>query len=488
MVVPRQVRSLMEFLGKGKPLYVAATRSGMTEKTARKYRDLGGIPGRQPRTYRTRKDPFEAVWPEIEKLLAASPGLEGVTIFDTLRLREDVSFSDGQLRTLQRRIRRWRASRGPEKEVMFPQEHRPGEAGQSDFTDMRDLEVKIGGEPFDHLLYHFVLPYSNWEWAGVCFSESFESLVSGLQGAIWEMGRVPKKHRTDNLSAATHELRGGGRSFNERYKAVLDHYGMVADKNTPGRGHENGDVEQGHHRLKRALEQALLLRGGRDFDSRGEYEIFLRKVVDGRNRGRWEKYAEELAVIGPLPLTRLSEHRTERIGVSVFSTIRAASNVYSVPSRLIGERVEVRLYAETVEVFYAGERVCAMERLRGSGNARIDYRHLIFSLVRKPGAFARYRYREALFPTLTFRRAYDALVERLGEGADLSYVRILHLAATTTETGVEEVLSALLEHGGLKSWEDVEDRVRPDTPAIPTCQIPVVDLGVYDLCLEGSPS
>jgi hypothetical protein len=488
LVGPKQVRSLMEFLGKGKPLYVAATRSGMTEKTARKYRGLGGIPGRQPRTYRTRKDPFEAVWPEIEKLLAASPGLEGVTIFDTLRLREDVSFSDGQLRTLQRRIRRWRASRGPEKEVMFPQEHRPGEAGQSDFTDMRDLEVKIGGEPFDHLLYHFVLPYSNWEWAGVCFSESFESLVSGLQGAIWEMGRVPKKHRTDNLSAATHELRGGGRSFNERYKAVLDHYGMVADKNTPGRGHENGDVEQGHHRLKRALEQALLLRGGRDFDSRGEYEIFLRKVVDGRNRGRWEKYAEELAVMGPLPLTRLSEHRTERIGVSVFSTIRAASNVYSVPSRLIGERVEVRLYAETVEVFYAGERVCAMERLRGSGNARIDYRHLIFSLVRKPGAFARYRYREALFPTLTFRRAYDALVERLGEGADLSYVRILHLAATTTETGVEEVLSALLEHGGLKSWEDVEDRVRPDTPAIPTCQIPVVDLGVYDLCLEGSPS
>ena len=478
----------MEFLGKGKPLYVAATRSGMREKTARKYRGLGGIPGRQPRTYRTRKDPFEAVWPEIEKLLAASPGLEGVTIFDTLRLREDVSFGDGQLRTLQRRIRRWRGSRGPEKEVMFPQEHRPGEAGQSDFTDMRDLEVKIGGEPFDHLLYHFVLPYSNWEWAGVCFSESFESLVSGLQGAIWEMGRVPKKHRTDNLSAATHELRGGGRSFNERYKAVLDHYGMVADKNTPGRGHENGDVEQGHHRLKRALEQALLLRGGRDFDSRGEYEIFLRKVVDGRNRGRWEKNAEELAVMGPLPLTRLSEHRTERIGVSVFSTIRAASNVYSVPSRLIGERVEVRLYAETVEVFYAGERVCAMERLRGSGNARIDYRHLIFSLVRKPGAFARYRYREALFPTLTFRRAYDALVERLGEGADLSYVRILHLAATTTETGVEEVLSALLEQGGLKSWEDVEDRVRPDTPAIPTCQIPVVDLGAYDLCLEGSPS
>lgn len=482
------MRSLMEFVGKGKPLYVAATRSGMTEKTARKYRDLGGIPARAPRTYRTRKDPFESVWPEIERLLEASPGLEAVTIFDTLRLRADVSFGDGQLRTLQRRIRRWRARRGPEKEVMFPQEHRPGEAGQSDFTDMRELEVRIGGEPFDHLLYHFVLPYSNWESAGVCFTESFESLVAGLQGAVWEMGRVPRKHRTDNLSAATHELKDGGRSFNERYTAVLDHYGMAADRNTPGRGHENGDVEQSHHRLKRALDQALMLRGGRAFDSRGEYEVFLGKVIEGRNRGRWEKYAEELAVMKPLPLTRLCEYRTERAGVSVFSTVRVANNVYSVPSRLISERVEVRLYAETVEVFYAGERVCAMERLRGSGNARIDYRHLIFSLVRKPGAFARYRYREALFPTVTFRRAYDALVERLGEEADLPYVRILHLAATTTESGVEEALSTLLERGELASWEDVKERVRPEIPTIPECQIPVVDLRAYDFCLEGVPS
>ncbi len=160
----------MKDLGKGLPLYVAATRSGMTEKTARKFRGLGGVPVPGPRSYRTREDPFEAVWPEVERLLECSPGLEALTIFDSLRQREDVSFSDGQLRTLQRRIRRWRASRGPEKEVMFAQEHRPGEAGQSDFTDMRELEVRIGGEPFDHLLYHFVLPYSNWETASICFT------------------------------------------------------------------------------------------------------------------------------------------------------------------------------------------------------------------------------------------------------------------------------------------------------------------------------
>ncbi|HEX7512400.1 MAG TPA: IS21 family transposase [Candidatus Methylomirabilis sp.] len=488
MIRAEQVRDLMKDLGKGRPLYVAATRSGMTEKTARKFRELGGVPERAPRTYRTREDPFEAVWPEVEKLLEVSPGLEALTIFEALRQREDVTFSDGQLRTLQRRIRRWRASRGPEKEVMFPQEHRPGEAGQSDFTDMTALAVTIGGERFDHLLYHFVLPYSNWEAASICFTETFESLVAGFQGAVWEMGRVPKKHRTDNLSAATHELREGGRSFNERYTAVLRHYGVEADRNTPGRGHENGDVEQGHHRLKRATEQALLLRGRRDFENRTDYEVFLGKVIAGRNRGRSEKYAEELARMGPLPMTRLSEHRTEQVGVSVFSTIRAGHNAYSVPSRLIGERVEVRLYSERVEILFAGERVCEMERLRGSGNARIDYRHVIFSLIRKPGAFARYRYREALFPTVTFRCAFDALAERLGDRADMTYVRILHLAATTTEAGVEEALATLLERDELTGWEDVRDLVRPEIPPVPSCEIPVVDLHAYDLCLEGSPS
>ena len=486
MILAGQVRRLMKELGKGTPLCVAAERSGMTEKTARKYRELGGVPVREPRTYRTRKSPFEEVWPEVEKLLKVSPGLEAQTIFDTLRLREDVSFSDGQLRTLQRQIRRWRAIRGPEKEVMFAQEHIPGEAGQSDFTEMASLGVTIGGEPFDHLLYHFVLPYSNWETARICFSESFEALVSGFQEAVWEMGRVPSKHRTDNLSAATHELGEGGRIFNERYKAVLGHYKVEADRNTPGRGHENGDVEQSHHRLKRAVEQALLLRDRRDFESRTQYEKFLRKVIDGRNRGRGEKYAEELAKMKPLPLTRVLEYRTERVSVSVFSTIRAGHNVYSVPSRLIGERVDVRLYAERVEVHFAGERVCEMERLRGKRNARIDYRDVIFSLVRKPGAFARYRYREALFPTVTFRYAYDALVERLGERADMAYVRILHVAATTTEAGVEQALATLLERGELTGWEVVRDRVKPEPSVVPVCEILLVDLQAYDLCLEGS--
>ena len=475
----------MKDLGEGRPLSVSAKRAGMSENTARKFRRQGGRAARPTRKYRTRKDPFEAVWPEIEKLMEEAPGLEALTVFEVLRGRVDVTFSDGQLRTLQRRIRRWRASRGPEREVMFQQEHRPGEAGQSDFTTMNELGVVIDREPFDHLLYHFVLPYSNWETARICFSESFESLVTGFQGALGELGRAPRKHRTDNLSAATHELSDGGRSFNERYASALLHYGMEGDRNTPGRGHENGDVEQAHHRLKRAVEQALLLRGSRDFTSRASYDEFLGKVIEGRNRGRREKLLEELNVMNELPGVRLAEYRIEKVHVGVFSTIRAGKNTYSVPSRLIGEQVEARLYAESVEVIYAGETVCRMERLRGARNARIDYRHVIFSLVRKPGAFRRYRYREALFPTVVFRRAYDTLDERLGEKADAEYVRILHLCATTKESRVEEALVSLMERCELTGYTAVHDAARDEVPEVPSCQIAEVDLSVYDLWLEG---
>ena len=485
MVTGQQIRKLMKELGEGRALSAASARSGMSENTGRKYRREGGLAAREPRRYRTRKDPFEAVWPEIEKLLEQAPGLEAQSVFEALRQRGDVSFGDGQVRTLQRRMKRWRARHGPEKEVMFPQEHRPGEAGQSDFTEMNELVVTIGGERFDHLLYHFVLPFSNWETARICFTESFESLVAGLQGALWEMGRVPRKHRTDNLSAATHELREGGRSFNERYTSVLRHYGIEADRNTPGRGHENGDVEQGHHRLKRALEQALLLRGRRDFESRTAYEAFLKKVIEARNRGRLSKFSEELDRMQELPRTRLAEYRVERVLVGPFSTLRAGCNTYSVPSPLMGEQVEARLYPERVEVIYAGERVCEMERLRGKGGARIDYRHVIFSLVKKPGAFARYRYREALFPTVTFRRAYDTLSALLGERADVEYVRILHLASTTRESQVEQVLAELMGRGELKGYGAVRELVREEAPSVPTCQIAAVDLRAYDLCLEG---
>lgn len=470
----------MKELREGETLERAALKSGMSENTARRYRDGGVMKGtRAARTYRTRPDPFEAVWPEVEKMLEAAPGLESKTIFGLLLERPDSTFTDGQLRTLQRKIRRWRAEHGPEKEVMFPQEHRPGEYGQSDFTSMNDLSITIGGEEFDHLVYHFVLPYSQWETGMVCFSESFETLIAGYQRAVAELGRVPHRHRTDNLSAATHDLRDGRRAFNERYLGAMAHYGVEADRNTPGRAHENGSVEQAHHRFKRAVEQALLVRGTRDFADRASYDAFLREIFAARNKRR-SNLGDDLRGMKELPPMRIEDFRRERVMVTRFSTIRAADNTYSVSSRLIGEEVDLRLSAETIEVWHGQRLVATMERQRGRGNVAIDYRHVIWSLVRKPGAFARYRYREALFPTLTFRRAYDALVERLGSGADVEYVRILHLAASTSETHVENALDGLLTRGELRDYAQVRTVAVPEPVEVPSCAIEPPDLSTYD--------
>jgi transposase len=470
----------MKELNEGETLERAALKSAMSEKTARRYREGAPRKGALPRrAYRTRVDPFEAVWAEVEALLEAAPGLEAKTIFERLQERPEVSFTEGQLRTLQRKIRRWRAVRGPQKEVMFPQQHRPGEYGQSDFTSMNDLGITIGGEPFEHLLYHFVLPYSRWETGMVCFSESYESLIAGFQRAVGELGRVPRKHRTDNLSAATHDLKDGRRAFNERYLGAMAHYGVEADRNTPGRAHENGSVEQAHHRFKRAVEQALLLRGTRDFAERASYEAFLREIFAGRNKRR-TALGDDLREMNELPPMRIEDFRRERVRVTRFSTIRAAENTYSVSSRLIGEEVELRLHAESIEVWHAEEQVAIIERQRGRGNVAIDYRHVIWSLVRKPGAFARYKYREALFPTLTFRRAYDALLERRGSAADLEYVRILHLAASTSEAAVEAALEELLERGQLHDYAQVRTAATPEPVEVPQCSIEPPDLRTYD--------
>lgn len=471
----------MKELNEGETLDRAAIKAGMSENTARRYRN--GAPARSARplrTYRTRVDPFEAVWPEVEKMLEAAPGLEAKTIFARLCERPDSTFTEGQVRTLQRRIKRWRAEHGPQKEVMFPQVHRPGEYAQSDFTSMNDLGITIDGEPFDHLVYHFVLPYSQWETGMVCFSESFETLIAGFQRAVGELGRVPRRHRTDNLSAATHDLKDGRRAFNERYLGAMAHYGVEADRNTPGRAHENGSVEQAHYRFKRTVEQALLMRGTREFADRASYEAFLREIFAARNKRRIAKLGDELRGMNELPPMRIEDFRRERVTVTRFSTIRAAENTYSVSSRLIGEVVDLRLYAETIEVWHGERLVATMERQRGRGNVSIDYRHVIWSLVRKPGAFARYRYREALFPTLTFRRAYDALSERLGDAADVEYVRILHLAASTSESAVDRALDALLERDELRDYAQVRAAAAPESIEVPSTAIDPPDLRAYD--------
>lgn len=472
---------------------LAAAKAGMDVKTARKYLTAGSLPSesKPERTWRTRKDPFEAVWKEIQEQLDQNPGLEAKTIFEALRRKNPGEFTDGQLRTLQRHIKRWRATEGPGREVFFVQRHVPGRLGQSDFTHMTELGITIGGQSFAHLLYHFVLTYSNWEDATVCYSESFESLSEGLQNALWELGGVPLEHRTDRLSTAVNNM-SDEKEFTGRYEALLRHYRMDGQKIQAGKANENGDVEQRHYRLKRAIEQALLLRGSRDFASLTDYKQFLRLLLAQLNAGRRERVKTEMQYLKALPDARLESDKRVKVRVDSGSVIYVDRNVYSVHSRLIGEQVEARLTAETVEVWYGGQKVEQMSRLRGRGKHRVDYRHIIDWLVRKPGAFSNYRYREELFPTSRFRMAWDTLRELEPLHANKRYLEILQLAAREGEALVDAALCRALEDGEIgpgKLHVAAIRRLLPETaPPVTDVAVAEVALASFDELLGGNPA
>ena len=451
MKTDAEVRLLMRERAQGKTQEQAAARAGMSVRTARKYERAAKLPSqlKPPRTYRTRPNPFAADWPWVVAQLERDPALQAKTLFGLLGERQPGRYRPTQLRTFQRHVATWRLQHGPDKEVIFPQVHRPGVAAQSDFTHMTDLGVTLGGVPFPHLLFHLVFVYSNVEAVRVCFAESFEALVEGLEACLWALGGISRQHRTDHLGAAIRPLSADGQAAaRERYAAVMRHYGMEPTVNNAGAAHENGDIEQAHHRFKEAVDQALRARGSRAFGDRAGYERVLAELVRRRNATRQAAWAEELAALRPLPAAPLAPCREVTVRVGRFSTIQVLRNTYSVPARLIGATVLVRVRAEALEVYRGSTKLLTMARLPGHGRHRIDYRHVIWSLVRKPGAFANYRYRDELFPSLAFRRAYDALAAARPERADREYVRVLHLAASTAESEVEAALALLLEQGG----------------------------------------
>lgn len=479
-----EVKLYMQERRKGTPQRLAAARAGMSERTARKYEHAGQPPSalKRPHDWQTRQNPFEQDWEWVVEQLKRDPALQGSTLFALLCERYPGRYRPSQMRTLQRHIARWRAISGPEQEVIFQQRHQPGERAQSDFTHMEDLGVTIAGEPFPHMLYHFVLTYSNVEAVNICFSETFEALAEGIEKALWQIGGVPEQHRTDHLTAAVRQLRKEDKEdWTVRYQALMQHYGMQPTWNNTGVAHENGDVEQSHHRLKQAIDQALRARFSRDFASRAAYERFLQDLIYKRNQTRDACFNAEKERLRPLPAAPLVPCKEVRVTVSRFSTIHLDSNVYSVPSRLIGTTVTIRVRAETLEGYVGTSLVFTLPRLVGKHKHRIDYHHIIRSLVRKPGAFAAYQYRDELFPTTTFRLTYDRLLLDWPKRANQEYVKILHLAATTSEAEVETALSLLLEAGILPTFAAVRDLVQlPGEQSVPQLRMPTLDLSAYD--------
>jgi hypothetical protein len=482
----------MEEMSKHGRIGDAAMKAGMHRETARKYVEAGALPSSMiaPRDWRTRPDPFEDHWPEIEERLRATPELDAKTVFELLQTQHPGRYDDGQLRTLQRRVKRWRAAHGPAREVVFSQQHRAGEAAQTDFTHASELAVTVAGQLFTHLLCVLVLPYSNWQWATICLSESIAALRKGVQRAVFQLGRRPEWHQTDCSTAATHKIpdgqavlvEGSKRPFNVAYVALMKHLGMKPRTTEVGEKEQNGDVEAGHRALKHRLDQALLVRGSRDFEDHGAYQAFIDEVVRKANANRGARVGEELAAMRVLDVAKLPEYIEEEFRVSDWSTVRVKHCAYSVPSRLIGEWVRVRIFEDRLEVRFADRLELACERLVGRNLRRIDYRHVIWSLVQKPGAFSRYVYREEMFPTLAFREAYDAIQSaRPGTKGDLEYLRILHLAASTMETDVATALALLKASGKAVTADAVREIVAAPTPIdVPTLASAPIDLAAYD--------
>lgn len=477
---------------------VAAAKTGMSERTARRIERDPRLPsqkhgGAKPR--RQVPDPLEGIWEsDIVPLLETRPGLRPITLLEEMQRRYPDRDWQRLRRTLERRVRAWQGLHGPEREVIFRQDHPPGQQGLSDFTDMGELGVVVAGLPLDHRLYHFTLAYSGWEYVEVVLGgESYTALACGLQNALWTLAGAPAEHRSDSLSAAFRNLDDDARiDQTQRYAALCDHYGMIVSRNNPGLAHENGTIESHHGHLKRAIEQALVLRGSRDFDSLEGYRRWIAELIGRRNARRDKMVELERAHLRPLPPQRTTDYDQATVIVTSSSGFVLRKVFYTVPSRLIGYRLRIRLYDDRLECFLGQSHVLTLRRGRSCGDGRhghvIDYRHVIHSLRRKPMALLHLVYRDALFPRPVYRTAWERLLEA-GDprAACKTMVGLLALAyERNCEAELASVLAAELEQGGLPVLAELRARFAPPCSATPRISVSLPAIASYDVLLPAT--
>jgi transposase InsO family protein len=468
---------------------IAAAKAGFSTATAYRIEHDRRLPSqkRAPRGSR-RPDPLSKVWDsEVVPLLKSVAGLRPVAIFDEIRRRHP-EIGPGVRRTLERRIRTWRALNGADRDVIFRQEHPPGRLGLSDFTEMGELGISIAGVPLDHRLYHFRLAFAGWEHGHVVLGgESFVALAEGLQNALWALGRAPLQHRSDSLSAAFRNLDEEARKDQtRRYEALCAHYRMEPTRNNRGLAHENGSIESPHGHLKQAIEDALLLRGSRDFASLEAYRRFVDEIVGRRNARLAKRLELERPALQPLPPQRTTDYEEKIVVVTSSSGFTLKKVFYSVPSRLIGHRLRVRLYDDRLECFLGSTPLMSLPRGRPQpGHQRghvIDYRHVIHSLRCKPMALLNLVYRDQLFPRRAYRRAFEALLAANGEKpACRTMVGLLALAhERACEAELATVIDAELDAGRLPDLDSLHRRFASDGTAIPDIVVELAPLHLYD--------
>ncbi len=487
-VTDRQMRLYMKYRQIDTPV-IAAAKAGFSTATAYRIEQDPRPPSQKavPRG-RRRPDPLAGLWDsEVVPMLKATPGLRPIAVFAEIRRRHP-DLSDGVRRTLERRIRAWRAINGPDQDVVFRQEHVPGRMGLSDFTDMAEFVVTVAGHPFEHRLYHFRLAYSGWEHAHVVLGgESFVALAEGLQNALWSLGGVPAEHRSDSLSAAFRNLeRDTAEDATRRYEQLCAHYGMRPTRNNRGVAHENGSIESAHGHLKHAIRDALLLRGTRDFDDLVTYRRFIDEIVGQQNARRAKPVEAERITLKPLPSGRTGDFEETLVHVTSSGGFTLRKVFYTMPSRLIGHRLRVRLFDDRLDCFLGGTLVATLPRGRSRGNGKhghvVDYRHVIHALRRKPMALLNLVYRDQLFPRRAYARAFEALLAAGSERRACTVaVGLLSLAHERgCEAELAQQLDADLDAGRLPDLQGLRERFQPDAPAITDVVVELAPLSLYD--------
>lgn len=409
-ITVRQEELYMKARRLGDTQVISSAKAGISERSGRKIEKGERRDPRKMARWRSCSDPLAGVWEkDLRPLLEKTPSLAAITLLEHLQSLYPDHYPDKILRTVQRRVKEWRALHGPSKEVMFRQVHEAGQRGLSDFSKLKRADITIEGRPFDHLLYHFRLAQSGWSFMKVIQGgESYPALSCGLQEALQKLGRCPREHRTDSLSAAFKNLSPQDQEdMTRRYDALCRHYQMKATRNNRGKGHENGSVESPHGHLKRRIEQALLLRGSCDFKNIHAYETFIEEVVDQSNRRNAKSLKEEYPFLQPLPKTKATDYNEQRAVVSSSSTIQIKRVIYTVPSRLQGEVLNVRVYDDRLVCYLGAHYVVTLRRVRLSNKNKrgrqVDYRHVIHSLVKKPRAFRSSQLRDDLLPNDVYR-------------------------------------------------------------------------------------
>lgn len=456
-------------------------------KTVHKYTDKNVAPKRTTqRVYRTRTAPLDEYWPEIKELLENDPKLKPYAILEFLLDKYPTKFDPSWRRTLERRMGRWAIENQIAKDVTFSQIHQPGDVLAFDFTELASLKITVASAQWSGLLFHATLTYSNWEYGELCLSESYEAVVSGVQNAFLELGGVTRRLRCDSLTAAVNN-HNSKHNFQVKYSSFLEHFGVVGHRINVNKPQENGDCESSHGHLKDYLDQQMRLRGSRNFQTLDDLRVFIAEKIRKRNAKRSDQLVRDRAALNPLPPSQFPTFTEVDVIVPSTSVIRIKQNAYSVPSHLIDLKLQSRIHADHIALWYQGRKLLEMPRLIGTKQVAFDYRDVIDSLVRKPGGFANFRHREHMYPTNTFRKGFDTAVAQHGEHPGIKcYLELLHMAKHHGQDNVEVELRRVLDSGETIDTKAIESKVEPTSPAslVEDPFIEQPELDQYDDLLE----